>query len=442
MPFHSILRTRTLVIVLLTCQIISSQNSDKATNPSADEVRTDTIAPGMQGSINPMTDNTAVLTGTELLDESFPSSLPIFGSDVRMRIGGYVKADFIKDFDYVGDRYEFELGSIAVEGSPERDLGGITTFHVKQTRLNFDFRSKAKWKNGKEFPMQVFLEVDWFFDQDEFRLIPRMRHAYGVIGRLLVGRSWTNSGDLSTLPGTIDFAGGDALYGGRVAQIRWQDSFGKNFTYAVALEEPGGQIENPNDLEGALRSQWPNLAGNIKFKSSNGSSFQLGLDFFAHTWRGPESVPNDTQVGYAVTGSGRFAFNLSHYKDSFVYGAGFGQGQAHRIIALSWDGKASGVITEDGLTLAPAWFGYAGFNHYWSKSLNSTFSTAWAETDLSEDQSPNTIKRAGSFHANLIWFPYPRISIGGEYMWGIRQNNDGVEGTASRIQFMAKFKFN
>jgi len=318
----------------------------------------------------------------------------------------------------------------------------VTTFHVKQTRLNFDFRSKATWKNGKEFPMQVFLEVDWFFDQDEFRLIPRMRHAYGVIGRLLIGRTWTNSGDLSSLPGTIDFAGGDALYGGRVTQVRWQDSFGKNFTYAIALEEPGGQIDNPDDLEGTLRSQWPNLAGNMKYKSSNGSSFQLGFDLFAHTWRGPETVPNDTQVGYAITGSGRFAFKLAHYNDSFVYGAGFGKGQAHRIIALSWDGKASGAITDDGLTLSPAWFGYAGFNHYWSKSFNSTISTAWTETDLSPDQSGNTIKRAGSFHANLIWFPYPRISTGLEYMWGVRENNDGIQGTASRIQFMAKFKFN
>jgi len=430
------------LIVFFTFQISFSQESDQISKKESEAVQIDTIASGMQGSINPMTDNTEVLTGTQLLDKSFPSSIPLFGSNVRMKIGGYVKTDLIKDFDYVADRYEFELGSIAVEGSPERELGGVSTFHVKQTRLNFDFRSKAKWKNGKEFPMQVFLEVDWFFDSDDFRLVPRMRHAYGVIGRLLIGRTWTNSGDLSTLPGTIDFAGGDALYGGRVAQIRWQDSFGKNFTYAVAIEETGGQIDNPNDLEGEFRPQWPNLAGNIRYKTSNGSSFQLGLDLFAHTWRGPETVPNETKAGYAITGSGRFAFKLSQYQDAFVYGAGFGTGQGHRIIALSWDGKASGVITDDGLNLSPAWFGYAGFNHYWSKSFNSTFSTAWAETDLSPDQAGSTIKRAGSFHANLIWFPYPRISTGIEYMWGVRENNDGIEGTATRIQFMAKFKFN
>ena len=42
---------------------------------------------------------------------------------------------FIRDFDYAGDAYEFELGSIAVDGSPDLDSGGTTTFHVKQSRM-------------------------------------------------------------------------------------------------------------------------------------------------------------------------------------------------------------------------------------------------------------------------------------------------------------------
>jgi hypothetical protein len=431
-----------MIIALCVISLQEFQAFGQNPKTNAAEIQTDTIQPGIQGSINPMTDNTAVLTGTELIDDSFPGSLPLFGTNVRMRVGGYVKADFLHDFDYIGDRWEFELGSIAVEGTPERALGGISTFHVKQTRVNFDFRSKAKWKNGKEFPMQVFLEMDWFFDSDAFRLIPRMRHAYGVIGRILIGRTWTNSGDVSTLPGTIDFSGGDALYGGRVAQIRWQDTFGKNFSYVIALEETGGQLDNPNNLDGAFRPLYPNLAGNVKYRSGSGSSFQLGFDVFALSWKGSSATPNVTKTGYAVTGTGRFAFKASHYKDSFVYGGGFGQGQGHRIIALTWDGKASGVITEEGLDLSPAWFAYGGINHYWSKSFNSTFSTNWTATELSDNHSDDTIRKAGSFHANLIWFPYPRISTGVEYMWGLRENKNGDRGTANRIQFMAKYKFN
>ncbi len=404
--------------------------------------RPDTIPAGVQGSVNPLTDNTKIITGAELLDDSFPGSWPLFGTDVRMKIGGYVKADFIHDFNYIGDKYEFELGSIAVEGSPERELGGITTFHSKQTRFNFDFRSKAKWKNGKEFPMHAFVELDFFFDSEALQFVPRFRLAYGVIGRLLVGRSWTNGGDLTTLPGLIDFSAGDALYGGRATQIRWKDRLGKNFTYVLAIEEAAGQIDNPDNLEGAFRSQYPQLTGNIRYQSKNGSSFQLGLDVFELSWRGPAGVPKVTKTGYGISGTGRFVVKVSEYSDSFMYGGGFGNGQGGRLIALSWDGKASGVVTDNGLDLNQAWWAFAGYNHYWTKSLNSTIATNWGGTELTPDQTDNTIKKAGSFHANLIWFPYPMISTGIEYMWGMRENKDGIQGAASRVQLMMKFKFN
>lgn len=422
--------------------IVYFSNGQRLTTPPGKSNQPDTIPTGVQGSINPLRDNTKVLTGDDLLDQSFPNSWPLFGSGIRMTIGGYVKADFIQDFNYVGDRYEFETGSIAVEGSPDRDLGGATTFHAKESRFNLDFRSKAKWKNGKEFPMQVFVEVDWFFDSPNFRINTRLRHAYGVIGRLLVGRTWTTSGDLTAIPGLIDFSGGDNLYGARTPQIRWQDNINKNFRYAVALEDPGGQVDNQQNLEGTMRNRWPNIAGMIKWKGAKGSSAQLGMDVFPINWSGPSTGPNVTKTGYAFTLMSRIVFPLTEYHDSFTWGGGYGHGQGHKIISLSWDGKASGVVSDNGLRLSPAWFYYAGYNHYWSKAFNSTFATHWGGTDLDAIQSENTVARSGSFHANLIWFPYPLISTGIEYMWGMRENRDGTQGTASRIQFMAKFKFN
>ena len=425
-------------LLCLFCAIdLSAQN--KETSVQTD--RPDTIPPGVQGAINPLLENKVVLTGADLLDQSFPNSWPLFGTGIRMTVGGYVKADFIRDFDYVGDRYEFELGSIAVDGTPERDMGGVTTFHAKESRVNFDLRSSAKWKNGKEYPMQVFVEFDWFFDSPSMALNTRLRHAYGVIGRLLIGRTWTLSGDLAALPGTIDFSAGDALYGGRATQIRWQDKLSPKFTYAFALEDAFAQIDNPYGLDGGYRTPAPNMAGMIKWHGNKGSSIQLGLDGFWLNWKGSSTVPDVSKMGYALTVTSRVVFNVTQYHDAFLWGGGFCEGQAHKIIALSWDGKASGVITPDGLHLSPAWWGLAGYNHYWSKNLNSTISTAWAGTELTADQLGSTIKKAGSMHVNLVWFPYPLVSTGIEYMWGMRENHNGVQGTASRIQFMAKFKF-
>ena len=436
------IKIRLLTGFLLLGVCISSQGQDTQTQNLNNTDRPDTIQAGLQGAVNPMNANSQILTGDQLLDESFPNSWPLFGSDTRLKIGGYVKADFIHDFDYVGDRYEFELGSIAVEGSPERELGGITTFHAKETRINFDFRRSAKWKNGKEFPMKVFVEVDFFNDSESLRFNLRLRQAYGVVGRLLIGRTWTTSGDLSAIPSLIDFSGGDAIYGGRAVQIRWQDKFGNGSSYAVALEDPGGQIDNPQNLDGAIRPQYPNLAAMVRHRFPKGSTIQLGLDLFSLNWRGSSTVPNVSNLGYALTVTSRVIIDVKNYHDSFTWGGGFGEGQSHKIIALSWDGKASGVVDNTGLRNAPGWFAYAGYNHYWTKNLNSNIATYWAGTDLTDIQSDNTINRAGSVHANLIYFPYKKASVGFEYMWGLRENKDGTQGTASRIQFMAKFLFN
>ena len=73
---------------------------------------------------------------------------------------------------------------------------------------------------------------------------------------------------------------------------------------------------------------------------------------------------------------------------------------------------------------------------------SDTFSTHWSGTELNDLQSYNTIATAGTFHANLIWFPSKLISTGNEYMWGAREDKNGIRGTASRLQFMVKFKFN
>ena len=395
---------------------------------------------GMQGAPNPLQDDHRYLTGKDLLDDSFPNSIPIPGTDARFAIRGYAKLDFIQDLDYVGDRFEFELATIPVEGTPEAALDGRTTLHAKETRIGFDFRTTARnEKHGWEFPLQAFLEIDFFEDREELSRQPRLRHAYGVVGRFLVGQTWTISADLEALAGTIDFSGGDALYGDRVAQIRMQDRAGKNLQWAFGLEDPKGDIGNPLELPGQNRPSLPNLAGKLRWTSERGSHFQVAADVFQLDWQGGDTGPSDTEIGFGLNLTGRWLLGKGG-NNAIMGGGTIGQGSAHRVVAL--EGGNDAVITPDGMDVMSHWQAYIGYSHYWTKSLNSTISTAWTELDNSVFQPGDAIHRAGSFHLNLIWFPYKLASTGFEIMWGVRENKDGAEGTAFRIQYMAKFKFN
>ena len=398
--------------------------------------------PGVQGSPNPLQDNPRFLTGQDLLDEAFPNSIPIPGSESRLRINGYAKLDFVQDLDYVGDRYEFELASIPVEGTPESALGGRTTLHGKESRINFDFRSVARNKDhGWEFPLQAFLEFDFFDDRETFAYQPRFRQAYGVVGRFLAGQTWSLTTDLQALAGTIDFSAGDSLYGARVAQVRWEDNLGKSLKWAVGVEDPQQSIGNPYGLKGADRPSLPNFAGRLGWNGKNGSHLQVAADVFQLEWQGGDAGPSDKKMGFGASLTGRHLVGKSR-TDAIVGAATIGSGAAHRVISLSFDGGNDAVITPDGLDAMSHWQVYGGYSHYWTRSLNSTVSAAFAELNNSEFQSGDAIHRAGSVHTNLIWFPYSLVSTGIEYMYGVRENKDGAEGTANRIQFMVKYKFN
>ena len=44
-------------------------------------------------------------------------------------------------------------------------------------------------------------------------------------------------------------------------------------------------------------------------------------------------------------------------------------------------------------------------------------------------------------HANLVYSPVPPLAIGGELMWGERENSDGSSNDAARLQFSIQWKF-
>ena len=68
--------------------------------------------------------------------DDFSQGLVIEGKGVAMKIGGYVKLDFIQDFNAINNTDIFDVSSIPV-GGPQRTNNRM---HVRQTRLNFDTR--------------------------------------------------------------------------------------------------------------------------------------------------------------------------------------------------------------------------------------------------------------------------------------------------------------
>ncbi len=53
------------------------------------------------------------------------------------------------------------------------------------------------------------------------------------------------------------------------------------------------------------------------------------------------------------------------------------------------------------------------------------------------DAYDRTVRLAG----NVIFSPTPRIDIGGELLWGRREDKDGSSGDASQFQASVRYRF-
>lgn len=409
-----------LAIILLFSETISAQEPDSLA----------------QDRISDFRDNVIQYTGQDLLDASFPNSWPIFGSNLRLAIGGYVKLDYVQDFNGMYDRYQVTAQNVPVPGDGRPEQSGYMNMFARESRFNIDFRGKTDLGD----PFQIFFEFDfWNLDRAPFNQTVRVRHAYGVYDRLLIGRTWGTATDLYAVPVTIDFEAGDALAGTRRTQIRWEDVLGKKMKYAIGIEMLEYPGINPLGQSGQASQLLPLLAGRITRPTDRGGRLMVAASVFQLRWDPDSSSTDQTALGWGISFSGREYFTSKrHY---VFWQASYGDGWGSNILTFISDGSA--VLNPNGELETMTALSYGGgFAYNLSHVLTTSVSTFWSSISASQFLGANSMASGGTFHANLIWSPVKKINTGIEYIYGRRTNVDGKFGEANRIQLMIKYIIN
>jgi len=370
------------------------------------------------------------LTGADLVDADFPGSWPMFGKTVRMKIGGYVKADFLYDFDGTLDRQQFLMSTIPVEGSPEHGKSGYLSLFSRETRFNIDVRQIEKGKA----PLRLLIEGDFWSPGNQLRL----RHAYAVYGNLIIGQTWTTLSILESLPVLIDFAAGDALFGGRTTQVRYQWRETPRWKLAVALESLDFMgIENPSGAAGEPSAALPLVAVRADYEWNTGL-IALGSSIAQLRWDGGASGPDADAVQWDAVLAGRQYLG----KDDFVtWNLSYGIGSGENIMAFAGSNANAVLIPAGDLDTFPAFASVLGYMHRWNERISSNFSFAYGWLDTPDSRAPFALKRGGIGHANVIWRLNSQLSTGVEYMHGRQRATNDELGAASRIQAMMKMEF-
>jgi hypothetical protein len=83
----------------------------------------------------------------------------------------------------------------------------------------------------------------------------------------------------------------------------------------------------------------------------------------------------------------------------------------------------------------------AYYDHYWSDRFSSSFGASFTKVDNRSLQAANAFEKGDYASANLLWYPTKNVFIGGEALWGKRTDNNGDDGTDSRVQFSYHYSF-
>ncbi|WP_448214064.1 DcaP family trimeric outer membrane transporter [Colwellia sp. MEBiC06753] len=352
-------------------------------------------------------------------------------SDFQVAVGGYAKLDIIADLDGSRDKDQFLVSGIPVKGDADYNRSGYYHMHVRESRVNLDISKK----NSDEV-IRFHTELDTFGGSNSTN--PRIRLLYVQMGKFIVGQYWTAVTDLRAIPYYIDFAFGEALYGGRTVQARYQTELSEGLQFIAAIEEPSGsKIDNPFNIAGEETNKLPLLGFRLTKELENGH-LNFGSELVQLHWDGIQEVSNDDVLGWSVLFSG--SYNILP-GNPIKLAISHGDGSAKGVLALA-GGGTSATLDENGKLHTDEHTTIAGsYTHHLTEKLNVTLGYAWLDVTPSKDREVSDVETAGIGHLSMLYQYSKAVDMGVEYMWGDRENIDGREGDASRLQAMVRYTF-
>jgi hypothetical protein len=364
------------------------------------------------------------------LDISKNRGLFITASDGKMqlRILGSVRFSTMYDMIDMPIKNTFNTYYIPT-GSDNKKIPNYFN-SLNQTRLGFEVTRKLE--NTKVF---VRLETDFNGPNGKYRI----RHAYGQIGNLLVGQTWSLFSNVSSLPPTVDGNGPTGSVTLRTPQIRYRGKKFKGITWSVALEysQPDLNPQEADTLNLETVQMIPDFTGRIQREGLLGD-VQLSLIATTITTKDINSkISNSFGLGTSLSGT----INITK-KHKILYQATWGRSIAHFITTFTGTGQdaAFNPITNKFESLT-SYSGFVSYGFNWKKDISTNLSIGSANQVNKSFQSNDAFKNSMSFSVDTFWRVIEGARVGLEYVYGQRWDKDGTTGAASRVWALFYYDF-
>ncbi|MBT8066064.1 MAG: porin [Gammaproteobacteria bacterium] len=353
------------------------------------------------------------------------------------KFGGYIKFDGMFSDYSGGDLAPASLGTqfyvpatIPVGGTPSE--GPDFDMQGRETRINF--KSDHVLEGGDK--LSTFIEMDFFLGSGGNERVsnsynPRLRHAFLKYNNWLAGQTWSTFQDVGALAENLDFIGpSEGTTFVRQAQLRYTQG-----PWEFAVENPettvtpfGGGARIVTD-DGSI----PDLVARYTAKLDRGyikaAALVRQLDIKNGTF-------DDSETAYGVSFSGKHMFGEDDIRWMATIGSGTG-----RYLGLNTSNGA--VLDANGnLNAIDQWGGFVSYRHFWDAQWRSNFTVSYLSNDNDQALTGTGVtKDVYSLHANLLYQPVEKMTVGGEIMFAERTLESNASGDMTRLLLSAKYAF-
>jgi hypothetical protein len=174
-----------------------------------------------------------------------------------------------------------------------------------------------------------------------------------------------------------------------------------------------------------VRRNWTGYWGNISIAAllRELKIDEMGLD--------------DSELGAAISVTGKFTLSDG---DDFRWQLNYGNALGRYLGLNSFNVGALDATNK--IVLTTQYGLLAAYRHVWNDRFHSSFGASFSNADNDTAISGLAVPESyQSAHADIIWSPINRMSLGAEYIWGRRADESGDDGTLNRLQFSAKYLY-
>lgn len=375
---------------------------------------------------------------TLALLEDFEGAWRLPGTNAALSIGGHVKTSIVYNFDPLEIKDRFIVGAIPVGEEASTRTQAQSSITASQSRLNFDLREPTDYGL-----FRAFIEGDFAGEEDTFRL----RHAFGQWNKVLAGKTWSAFVDTQATPEEVDFEGLNGRINVRQSQVRIMPQLGERYQFQVSLEDPNPEVQNGS---GVTRTPDMVFTGrfNLKERLHLKQRLHLKASLLGRQIRAQhlssEFSGVEKEIAWGLSLSGRINTPRFDERDNFLFQLNTGNGIGRYVNDLSSIGDFDGILNPvtGELELFDINAGYVSWQHWWKTGqFRSNFTFGVVDVDNPSFVDADAYKRTLRLSSNLMWSPTSRVDLGGEYMWGRRENQDGENNEATQVQMSMRYRF-